>query len=202
MLACSNNDTFKHRYYIAKIWDKQYYRIPLYEPLVAMQSKYYPGKWNMSFNDLLSNNKSFDSIIGANVDSISSIGADKGVVYGYINKTYYTSRLDWGRNGFIDNNGYMSFSSDSTRTSSNETKMKLIDSTNAIFQVPERWFIINTNDTSFYYIFNEDEYKHTLKDFKITEPLYDIDEIYGLFSSTGILPWFPDHIKTLLNQKP
>ncbi len=98
----------------------------------------------------------------------------------------------------MDKIGTMYFPLEKGIPSENQIQIELVDSVKRIFLIPKRWYIVNTNDTSFNYIFKETDYKKTLKDLCITETLYNIDEIYDQFNSTGILPWFPDNVKVLL----
>ncbi len=199
-IGCKNNVPSVAKYYTAKSWDRQYFRIPLYEPLSIQKEYTPPNKWIIVFDDLLSSKreKIKYSSIGSNLDSINFIGANKGIVYGYIDKKLYASKLELGQNGVIDKNGTMYFSTDKTKPSSLEVRMELIDSINGIFLIPKRWFIINSNDTSFNFIFKESEYKQALIDLNINESLYNINDLYKQYSTTGILPWFPDRIKALL----
>ncbi|MCG8701758.1 MAG: membrane lipoprotein lipid attachment site-containing protein, partial [Bacteroidales bacterium] len=169
--ACINTGTSKvYRYYTATSWDRECPRIPLYEPLAIYQQPYVSDKWSIAFDDFLSNqrDKIDYSWIGGSVDSIHYIGADGGVVYGYVEEKYYASEIKYGKNGSISNKGFMYFSDDESPLSPNEVQMELVDSVNGIFLVPKRWYIINTNDTSFSFIFTESDYKRKLKDLNIS----------------------------------
>ena len=200
--ACINTGTSKvYRYYTATSWDRECPRIPLYEPLAIYQQPYVSDKWSIAFDDFLSNqrDKIDYSWIGGSVDSIHYIGADGGVVYGYVDEKHVImDNPAFGDYAITDHSGFMSFPKESRLPSPNEVKVELVDSINRIFLVPKRWYIINTNDTSFSFIFTESDYKRKLKDLNISETLYGIDDMYKQFCTTGILPWFPDSVKESL----
>ncbi len=90
--ACSNSKTPKVKpYYFAKSWDRQFLRIPLYEPLAILKNYRYSSSWSMSFDDFLSSKrKSVKYNIGSIVDSMYFVGVEKGVVYGILDKQYIT----------------------------------------------------------------------------------------------------------------
>ncbi len=199
-LACNHKKTSEiSKYYTAPNWNTKSPRIPLYEPLSVYYDRYGSNKWFLSFNDIFCNKRHNYFSIGSRIDSLKNIGADKGVVYGNLDKEYITMNdTDFGDCAIMNSTGTMYFPLAKRLPSQGEVQIELVDSIKRIFLIPKRWYIINTNDTSFNYIFQESEYKTALKELSITETLYNIDDIYNQFNSTGILPWFPDSIKTLL----
>jgi hypothetical protein len=200
--ACNQSKSRVSRYYKATIWDRNCPRLPLYEPLAIYKDRSTPPKWFMSFDDLLSSKK--DEIdyhsIGANIISINDIGADRGVVYGCIAKsTVKIEGYSVGDFVYINKEGSPSWTSDSTcKPQEGEIVATILDTANKIFMVPERWYIINTKDTTYNFFFDKKSYQAKLKELNISAQMYNIDSVYHQFVNTGVLPWFPDRIKAAL----
>ncbi|WP_143470510.1 membrane lipoprotein lipid attachment site-containing protein [Labilibaculum filiforme] len=201
--ACDNSKSKVSRYYKATTWNRNCPRLPLYEPLAIYKDLSTPPEWFMSFDDLLSGKKNeidYHSI-GANIISINDIGADRGVVYGCIKESeLIETGAEFGNYAFINSKGGFSFPLKNRPSRENEQALVLIDSTKRSFLVPERWYLINTKDTTYKFFFDKKNYQAELKELNVSSQLYDIDSVYNEYVSTGVLPWFPDSIKVALRR--
>ncbi|PCH69222.1 MAG: hypothetical protein COC06_07915 [Bacteroidales bacterium] len=204
LLACNQSKSKVSRYYKATNWDRNCPRLPLYEPLAMYNGHIDPPKWFLSFNDFQSSKK--DEIdyhsIGANISSINHIGVDRGVVYGCIKEsTVKIEGYSVGDFVYMNNEGSPSWTSDSTyKHQEGEIVATILDTVNKVVMVPERWYIINTKDTTYKFFFDKKNYQTELKELKVSAHMYNIDSVYNQFVREGILPWFPDSIKAALNK--
>lgn len=201
--ACDNPKSKVSRYYKATTWNRNCPRLPLYEPLAVYKDFSTPPEWFLSFDDLLSSkNDEIDyHTAGSNIVSIHQIGIDRGIVHGYIKESELIETVEGiGNYGFINNKGGFSFSLQKCTAGENERALELIDSTKKSFLIPKRWYVVNTRDTTYTYLFSEEDYQTRLKELHVSAHLYDIDSVYNQFTSTGILPWFPNSIKASLTK--
>ncbi|MBL4560011.1 MAG: hypothetical protein JKX79_03395 [Labilibaculum sp.] len=202
--ACNQSKPKVSWYYKATNWNSNCPRLPLYEPLAIYKDLSTPPKWFMSFNDLLSSKK--DKIdyhsIGANIISINHIGVNNGIVYGCINEsTVKIEGYSLGDFVYMNNEGSPSWTSDSTyKHQEGEIVATILDTVNKVVMVPERWYIINTKDTTYNFFFDKKNYQAELKELKVSAHMYNIDSVYNQFVREGVLPWFPDSIKVALNK--
>lgn len=79
-------------------------------------------------------------------------------------------------------------------------KSKLIDEKNSDFNMPEKWFIINTQEKKLTYFDKESDFKIELKKFNLPETFLNPDEIYQQYKNDPVLPWFPEDVKKQLEQ--
>ncbi|PCH69221.1 MAG: hypothetical protein COC06_07910 [Bacteroidales bacterium] len=203
LLACNQSKSKVSRYYKATNWDRNCPRFPLYEPLAIYKDRSTPPKWHLSFNDFQSSRK--DKIdyhtAGSNIISIHHIGIDRGIVHGYIKESeLIETGAGIGNYAFINSKGGFSFSLQKCPTGKNEQALLLIDSTKKSFLIPKRWYVVNTRDTTYTYLFSEEDYQTRLKELNVSAHMYNIDSVYNQFVRGGILPWFPDSIKAVLNK--
>ncbi|MBL4560012.1 MAG: hypothetical protein JKX79_03400 [Labilibaculum sp.] len=200
--ACNQSKPKVSWYYKATNWNSNCPRLPLYEPLAIYKDLSTPPKWFMSFDDLLSSKK--DKIdyhsIGANISSINHIGVDRGVVHGYIDESVRIfENCDSENQVYFDKDESVFYiSKEVYPIGSGDIVLSLLDSIKKEFLFPEHWYIINTKDTTYNFFFDKKIYQIELKELNVSTHMYNIDSVYNEFTITGILPWFPDSIKTAL----
>ncbi len=68
------------------------------------------------------------------------------------------------------------------------------------FDVPEKWFVINTEKHTLTYFDTKDTFKAELMKLELTEEFLGPDEIYQSFKENPILPWFPEEIKKQMKE--
>ena len=163
---------------------------PLLKPL-KLSYEEIPRKWHLeipySFNHQM------------NIDSLTEIGVEKTFIYGKIfQKLDIDSNYKNSDYVFVSKFNIISKSVTYSKALSDEIRIFPIDTIHKVFIIPERWFVINVADSSIEAFFSKKDYNNYLNERKLSSKLYNIDSIHKQFIETGILPWFPDSIKTRL----
>ncbi len=133
------------------------------------------------------------------IDSIFEIGVEKTYVYGKIfKKKNYIENYTPKDYVFVDKYNVTSWSQRPEKLTEDEIQIYPTDKVNKLFILPERWFVINTADSTTEAFFSISAYKKYLKQKGILGKMYNIESDNKKFQETGILPWFPDSVKTKL----
>lgn len=68
------------------------------------------------------------------------------------------------------------------------------------FNMPQKWFILNTQDKKLQYFDKESDFKARLKKLNLPETFLSPDEVYEQYKQDPVLPWFPEGIKKQLQE--
>lgn len=68
------------------------------------------------------------------------------------------------------------------------------------FDIPEKWFIINTQEKKLTFFEKETEFKTELKKLNLPEEMLTPDAVYEQYKTNPVLPWFPENIKKQLEE--
>lgn len=135
------------------------------------------------------------------IDSVLDIGVEKTYIYGTVHeRKVYLENYKEGYMAFVNkyNRIYMLASPDEAKT--DEIPIYPSDPVRKVFLLPERWFVINVADSTLEAFFSKPDYKKYLEERGVSGAMYHIKDVEKEFVKTGILPWFPDSIKTKLRE--
>lgn len=135
---------------------------------------------------------------GMSPSNTDTIGIDKNYLYGYI-KGGNTRLIDYekGMLVYLREDGVTVFSEDLIK-SKKYIRLELLDLSKKIFHKPNRWFVVNAKDSTRHVFLSNLKYKEFLNKNNISGKTYNTKKMDKQFLDTGILPWFPDSIKTKL----
>lgn len=68
------------------------------------------------------------------------------------------------------------------------------------FDIPEKWFIINTQEKKLTFFEKETEFKTELKKLNLPVEMLSPDAVYEQYKTNPVLPWFPENIKKQLEE--
>lgn len=68
------------------------------------------------------------------------------------------------------------------------------------FDMPEKWFIIDTKNHKIAFFKTKEEFKNELQKLQLTQIFLDPDKIYESYKDDPVLPWFPEKIKNQLEE--
>jgi len=68
------------------------------------------------------------------------------------------------------------------------------------FNIPEKWFIINTQEKQLVYFDKELDFQAELKKLNLPETFLYPDEVYEQYKQDPVLHWFPEDIKKQLQE--
>ena len=173
----------------------QFPRIPLVEPIFMTYEKE-SNKWGIEIPYSIDNALGLKNLTH---DGLNEIGAYKNYIYGYIpKKTKQITDYEKGNYVFLDKFNISYTSIKKRNPDKNEIQVNLND--DKVFVLPKRWFVINTKNNSSEAFFFKKNYENYLKKNSISGKMYNTSEMHKQFFDTGILPWFPDSVKTKLSK--
>jgi hypothetical protein len=190
--SCFQDKTPKNvnSFYIKKYY-LDYPVIPLSNPVFAYYVKEY-DEWSFEIPNSFKNN--------LHIENLNKIGVDENYIYGKISKKNWTvRRYESGDYVYAHRYGGTTLSKEPFK-SQDDIRVYPLDSTSKTFLLPERWFVINVIDSTTEAFFSKSKYDDYLKTKGVSGKMYDINKYHKQFKETGILPWFPDSIKTKLKK--
>ncbi len=69
------------------------------------------------------------------------------------------------------------------------------DNEDPTFNIPEKWFILNTESKQLSFFNTESLFKTALKKINQSEELLNPDTLFEQYKKDPVLPWFPDDVK-------
>lgn len=166
-------------------------RTPLLKPFYLTYDKI-DRKWDLNYPTLLT--------YGMSPSNTDSIGIDKHYLYGYIQgHEKIAEQYKKGMFVHLRKDGIIVYPKTLLK-SKDYIPLKLIDSTEKTFKIPNRWFVVNAKDSTRHVFLSKLKYDKFLNRNNISGKTYNTLEMHKQFLDTGILPWFPDSVKIKLSK--
>ena len=164
--------------------------LPLVQPIKLHYHKL-NDDWGIDF--------STSNITRVNIVKQDSIGIQNNYIYGIIPK-YKFEPISYNKNtrSFLHKFGSIIDIEDKELfPTKDEIEILPIEITkeSCIYEIPQRWYVIDISNKSIEVFFTKKEYLSYLRLKNISGRMYNSKDYQEQFYKTGLLPWFPNEIR-------